>query len=104
LPSLTPKDLACIHRSHEENEFCRRGQMRQKNGDACAGMPDTAYGAKQSPAPSDLGYRLPPFIWKCEFTCAEPLWASLAAYAADRLNVVVDLGVGPWDPRLVYDG
>jgi len=31
------------------NEFCRRGQMRQKNGGACAGMPDTAYGAKQSP-------------------------------------------------------
>ncbi len=31
------------------NEFCRRGQMRQKNGSACAGMPDTAHGAKQSP-------------------------------------------------------
>jgi hypothetical protein len=23
--------------------------MRQKNGGACAGMPDTAHGAKQSP-------------------------------------------------------
>jgi transposase len=32
------------------HEFCRRGQMRQKNGDACAGMPETRYGAKQSPA------------------------------------------------------
>ena len=31
------------------NEFCRRGQMRHKNGGACAGMPDTAHGAKQSP-------------------------------------------------------
>jgi transposase len=27
------------------NEFCRRGQMRQKNGDACAGMPETGNGA-----------------------------------------------------------
>ncbi len=27
------------------NEFCRRGQIRQKNGDACAGMPGTRYGA-----------------------------------------------------------
>jgi transposase len=27
------------------NEFCRRGQMRQKSGDACAGMPETRYGA-----------------------------------------------------------
>jgi transposase len=26
------------------NEFCRRGQMRQKNGDACAGMPGQSYG------------------------------------------------------------
>jgi len=32
------------------NEFCRRGQMRQKNGDACAGMPETRYGAEPSPA------------------------------------------------------
>jgi transposase len=32
------------------NEFCRRGQMQQKNGGACAGMPETRYGAKQSPA------------------------------------------------------
>ena len=32
------------------NEFCRRGQVRQKNGGACAGMPETRYGAKQSPA------------------------------------------------------
>ena len=31
------------------NEFCRRGQMQQKSGDACAGMPGTRYGAK-SPA------------------------------------------------------
>ena len=27
------------------NEFCRRGQRRQKNGEACAGMPETRYGA-----------------------------------------------------------
>jgi len=27
-------------------EFCRRGQMRQNNGDACAGMPETRFGAK----------------------------------------------------------
>jgi hypothetical protein len=27
------------------NEFCRRGQMRQKNGDAHAGMPETGNGA-----------------------------------------------------------
>jgi len=27
------------------NEFCRRGQMQQKSGDACAGMPETRYGA-----------------------------------------------------------
>jgi transposase len=31
-------------------EFCRRGQRRQENGDACAGMPETGHGAKQSPA------------------------------------------------------
>jgi transposase len=32
-------------------EFCRRGQRRQENGGACAGMPDTGHGgAKQSPA------------------------------------------------------
>ena len=31
------------------NEFCRRGQMRLKNGGACAGMPKTGYGAKPSP-------------------------------------------------------
>jgi transposase len=30
----------------EYNEFCRRGQMHQKNGDACAGMPAARYGAK----------------------------------------------------------
>ena len=29
----------------DSNEFCRRGQMRQKNGDACAGMPETRFGA-----------------------------------------------------------
>ncbi len=28
------------------NEFCRRGQMQQKNGGACAGMPEMRYGAK----------------------------------------------------------
>jgi len=28
------------------NEFCRRGQMQQKSGDACAGMPGARYGAK----------------------------------------------------------
>jgi transposase len=27
------------------NEFCRRGQMQQKSGDGCAGMPETRYGA-----------------------------------------------------------
>jgi transposase len=32
------------------HEFCRRGQMRQKNGGACAGMPQTGNGAKPSPA------------------------------------------------------
>jgi hypothetical protein len=25
-------------------EFCRRGQMRQKNGDARAGIPEVGYG------------------------------------------------------------
>jgi len=30
----------------EYNEFCRRGQMQQKSGDACAGMPAVRYGAK----------------------------------------------------------
>jgi transposase len=29
----------------EYNEFCRRGQRQQKNGEACAGMPETRYGA-----------------------------------------------------------
>jgi transposase len=32
------------------NEFCRRGQMRQKDGEACAGMLEIGHGAKQSPA------------------------------------------------------
>ena len=27
-------------------EFCRRGQMQQKSGEACAGMPGPRYGAK----------------------------------------------------------
>jgi hypothetical protein len=27
------------------NEFCRRGQKQQKSGEACAGMPETPYGA-----------------------------------------------------------
>jgi hypothetical protein len=27
------------------NEFCRRGQKQQKSSDACAGMPETPYGA-----------------------------------------------------------
>jgi transposase len=27
-------------------EFCRRGQLQQKSGDACAGMPGARYGAK----------------------------------------------------------
>ena len=31
------------------NEFCRRGQKQQKSSEACAGMPDTGHGAKQSP-------------------------------------------------------
>ncbi len=30
----------------EYNEFCRRGQMQQRSGDACAGMPGRRYGAK----------------------------------------------------------
>jgi transposase len=30
----------------EYNEFCRRGQMQQNSGDACAGMPERRYGAK----------------------------------------------------------
>ena len=30
----------------ERKEFCRRGQMQQKSGDACAGMPERRYGAK----------------------------------------------------------
>ncbi len=29
----------------EYNEFCRRGQMQQKSGHACAEMPETRYGA-----------------------------------------------------------
>src|SRR6202158_505952 len=29
----------------EYNEFCRRGQKQQKSSDACAGMPETRYGA-----------------------------------------------------------
>ena len=27
-------------------EFCRRGQMQQRSGGACAGMPGLRYGAK----------------------------------------------------------
>jgi transposase len=30
----------------EYNEFCRRGQKQQNSSDACAGMPETRYGAK----------------------------------------------------------
>ena len=30
----------------EYNEFCRRGQMQQTSGGACAGMPGRRYGAK----------------------------------------------------------
>ena len=30
------------------NEFCRRGQRRQKYGGACAGMPERVMGAEQS--------------------------------------------------------
>lgn len=30
----------------EYNEFFRRGQMQQKSGDACAGMPEPRYGAQ----------------------------------------------------------
>jgi hypothetical protein len=30
----------------EYNEFCRRGQKQQKHSGACAGMPETPYGAK----------------------------------------------------------
>jgi transposase len=29
----------------EYNEFCRRGQRQQKSGEACAGIPETPYGA-----------------------------------------------------------
>jgi len=32
------------------HEFCRRGQMCQKSGEACAGMPEMRYGAEQSPS------------------------------------------------------
>ena len=32
------------------DEFCRREQMQQKSGDACAGMPERRYGAKRAPA------------------------------------------------------
>src|SRR5713226_1436906 len=31
----------------EYNEFCRRGQKQQKSSEACAGMPETRYGAKR---------------------------------------------------------
>jgi transposase len=41
----------------EYNEFCRRGQQ-QKSSDACAGMPETRYGAK-SHRPVDQATRLP---------------------------------------------
>jgi len=30
----------------ECQEFCRHGQMQQKSGDACAGMPELRYGAR----------------------------------------------------------
>jgi hypothetical protein len=30
----------------EYQEFCRRGQKQQKSSEACAGMPETPYGAK----------------------------------------------------------
>jgi hypothetical protein len=30
----------------EYHEFCRRGQKQQKSSEACAGMPETPYGAK----------------------------------------------------------
>ena len=30
----------------EYHEFCRRGQKQQNSSDACAGMPETRYGAK----------------------------------------------------------
>jgi hypothetical protein len=29
------------------DEFCRRGQKQQKSGEACAGMPETPFGAKR---------------------------------------------------------
>ena len=32
------------------HQFCRRGQKQQNSGAACAGMPETRYGATQSPA------------------------------------------------------
>ena len=28
------------------HQFCRRGQMQQRSGDACAGMPGARYGAR----------------------------------------------------------
>ena len=46
----------------------RQGLFLRK--DACAGMPDTAYGAKQSPAPSDLGYPPPSsYLEVCLHSC-----------------------------------
>jgi transposase len=42
----------------EYHEFCRRGQKQQKSSGACAGMPETPYGAK-SHRPVDKATRLP---------------------------------------------
>lgn len=29
----------------DHQELCRRGQMRENNGDVCVGMPETPFGA-----------------------------------------------------------
>jgi hypothetical protein len=46
----------------EYHEFCRRGQKQQKSSEACAGMPETPYGAKSH---RPVGY--PPPLRKREF-------------------------------------
>ena len=48
----------------DHNEFCSRGQKQQKSSEACAGMPETGYGASRH-WPGD--YVPPPFNKKSEF-------------------------------------
>jgi hypothetical protein len=47
-PDISPL-LGEMRDEIDYNEFCRRGQKQQKSSEACAGMPDTGHGAKQSP-------------------------------------------------------